>query len=129
MAEELSLAVRVYWEDTDAGGIVYHAAYLQFMERARTEWLRVRGVDQVALRAHARLQFAVVDMHMQWLRPARFDDLLTVTATLADCGGASGTFRQEVRRLHEVLAQATVRVAALDAETLKPCRLPAAFVE
>ncbi len=123
------MAVRVYWEDTDAGGIVYHAAYLQFMERARTEWLRARGVDQVELRASARVQFAVVDMQIDWLRPARFDDLLTVTATLAKSGGASGTFRQEVRRLNEVLVQATVRVAALDADTLKPCRLPAAFVE
>ena len=124
MAGPLALAVRVYWEDTDAGGIVYHATYLAFMERARSEWLRAQGIDQRTLRETERLQFAVVDMQIEWRRPARYDDLLTVTADLAEHGRASFRFAQTVRRGAEVLVAATVRCAALDADTLKPRRLP-----
>jgi acyl-CoA thioester hydrolase len=120
--------IRVYWEDTDAGGIVYHSNYLAFMERARSEWLRTLGVDQRALQATERVQFAVVDMTVQWKRAARHDDLLTATAEVVEKGGATLTFLQQVRRGDEVLVQATVRVAAVDADTMKPKRLPLAVV-
>ncbi len=116
--------MRVYWEDTDAGGIVYHASYLRFMERARSEWLRALGVDQVALRERERLQFAVVDMQVEWKRAARHDDLLQVTAELTQVRGASFQFLQRVLRGTELLLTATVRAAAIDADTLKPRRLP-----
>jgi acyl-CoA thioester hydrolase len=116
--------VRVYWEDTDAGGIVYHAAYLGFMERARSEWLRAAGIDQRALQERERLQFAVVDMQIEWRRAARYDDLLSVTAAIADRGRASFSFAQTVLRGAELLVNATVRVAAIDSATLKPRRLP-----
>jgi len=124
MPAALAWPVRVYWEDTDAGGIVYHASYLRFMERARSEWLRAAGIDQKALRSTERLQFAVVDMQIAWLRPAVHDDLLSVTADIAERGRASFSFRQQVFREAELLCDATVRVAVLDAVTLKPRRLP-----
>jgi acyl-CoA thioester hydrolase len=118
--------VRVYWEDTDAGGIVYHSNYLTYMERARSEWLRALGIDQRALQATERVQFAVVEMDVKWQRAARYDDLLTVTADVTEKGGATLTFLQRVLRGDEVLVQATVRVAAVDADTMKPRRLPPA---
>jgi acyl-CoA thioester hydrolase len=120
----IEIPVRVYWEDTDAGGIVYHASYLRFMERARSEWLRAAGVDQPALRAGERIQFAVVDMQIAWRRAALHDDLLTVTAELQSARGATFSFVQQVLRGQELLVEATVRAAALDADTLKPRRLP-----
>ena len=123
-ARPFALPVRVYWEDTDAGGIVYHAAYLAFMERARSEWLRAAGIDQRRLRETEQVQFAVVDMQIEWKRPARFDDLLTVTASIAGKHRASFSFAQRVLRGAELLVDATVRVAALDSATLKPRRLP-----
>jgi len=122
------LPVRVYWEDTDAGGIVYHANYLRFMERARSEWLRAAGIDQRALKQTERLQFAVVDMQIEWRRPARYDDLLAVTADLAERGRASFSFLQTVLRGDEMLVRATVRCAALDSDSLKPRRLAADFL-
>jgi acyl-CoA thioester hydrolase len=124
VAERFDWPVRVYWEDTDAGGIVYHAAYLAFMERARSEWLRALGLDQRSLRERERLQFAVVAMQIEWRRAARYDDLLTVTAKPTGGGGASIRFLQTVLRGAELLLEATVRVAALDADTLRPRRLP-----
>ena len=124
----LELPVRVYWEDTDAGGIVYHSVYLNYFERARTEWLRARGVDQLTLRDKERVQFAVVDMTVRWQRPARFDDLLTASAELIERGGASFGFHQTLVRGGERLAEASVRVAVLDAVTLRPRRLPEGLV-
>ncbi len=118
--------VRVYWEDTDAGGIVYHSNYLAFMERARSEWLRALGIDQGGLQARERVQFAVVEMNVKWKRAARYDDLLTVTAEVVEKGGATLTFLQQVLRGNEVLVEATVRAAAVDADTMKPKRLPPA---
>jgi acyl-CoA thioester hydrolase len=116
--------VRVYWEDTDAGGVVYHAAYLAFLERARSEWLRALGIDQGALRDTERLQFSVVEMSLRWLKSARYGDLLTVTASVARRGGASIDFVQTVQRGAETLVEARVRVAAVDAGSLRPRRLP-----
>jgi acyl-CoA thioester hydrolase len=118
--------VRVYWEDTDGGGIVYHSNYLTFMERARSEWLRALGIDQADLQARERVQFAVVEMNVKWRRPARYDDLLTVYAEVVGKGGATLEFAQGVLRGDEVLVEASVRVAAVNSDTMRPCRLPAA---
>ncbi|MBS0395536.1 MAG: tol-pal system-associated acyl-CoA thioesterase [Proteobacteria bacterium] len=121
---EHAFPVRVYWEDTDAGGIVYHASYLRFLERGRSEWLRARGVDQAGLRERERLQFAVVDMHIEWRRAARYDDALVVLTALGEARGARFDFEQRIVRGAELIVAATVRAAALDADSLKPRRLP-----
>jgi acyl-CoA thioester hydrolase len=117
--------VRVYWEDTDAGGVVYYANYLKFMERARSEWLRSLGFEQDALIRDAAVIFAVRSVQVEYLRPARFNDALTVSAAVVQSGGASITFAQEVRRGDEVLCSGTVKIASLDAVTLRPKPVPA----
>lgn len=122
--------VRVYWEDTDAGGIVYYAGYLRFLERARTEWLRALGIDQAVLLRDERLQFVVVEAHIHYHRPARFDDLLQVSARLAERGRASVVVAQEIRRGTpdgELLVSATIRAACLDSDSLKPRPLPGSW--
>jgi acyl-CoA thioester hydrolase len=124
VAVDFDWPVRVFWEDTDAGGIVYHASYLRFLERGRSEWLRARGVNQAALRERERLQFAVVDMQIEWKRAARFDDELVVVTTLGESRGACVSFAQRIVRGPELIVAAAVRAAALDADTLKPRRLP-----
>ena len=119
--------VRVYWEDTDAGGVVYHASYLRFMERARGEWLRDIGIDQATLIRDERLQFVVVEAQIRYHRPARFDDQLQVSVLVTERGGASVTMTQEIRRGSadgELLVSATIRAACLDSDTLKPRPLP-----
>lgn len=119
-----SLPVRIYWEDTDAGGVVYHARYVAFLERARSEWMRANGHGQAALQA-AGMVFAVRAMTLDFLKPARLDDALDVTAELAECRRASLVFRQQVLRGGERLLAATVRVASLDAAGFRPLALPA----
>ena len=119
-----SCRFRVYWEDTDAGGVVYYANYLKFMERCRTDWLRQLGVDQGVMRRERQLQFAVASVSVQFLRPAVLDDEITVTAALTRLGGATMEFRQAVWRAEEQLAGAEVRIACLDAVSLKPRGLP-----
>jgi acyl-CoA thioester hydrolase len=126
---EFSFPVRVYWEDTDAGGVVYYASYLRFLERARSEWLRGLGVDQVRLMRDERLQFVVVEANVRYHRPAKFDDELRVSVTLESLRGASIAMRQEVRRGEELLVSAIVRAACLDADTLKPRPLPKALAQ
>jgi acyl-CoA thioester hydrolase len=118
------LPVRVYWEDTDAGGVVYYANYLKFMERARTEWLRALGVHQEALRAQEGVQFVVAGMQVRYLAPAKLDDLLTVTVSVAEQGKASMLLEQQVWRGDTLLAQGQVRVGCVDALTLTAKRLP-----
>jgi acyl-CoA thioester hydrolase len=125
--EPFTIPVRVYWEDTDAGGVVYYANYLKFLERARTEWLRSLGVDQAALQRNERLQFVVVEANVRYHRPARFDDELVVSVTLAALRGASVEMGQEIRRGGELLVSATVRAACIDADTLRPRPLPKHF--
>lgn len=120
--------VRVYYEDTDTGGVVYYANYLKFMERARTEWLRSLGFEQDQLIRDAGIIFAVRAVEVDYLRPARFNDALMVTAEVVHNGGASITFRQEVRRGDEVLCRGKVKIASLDAQTLRPKPAPAAIV-
>lgn len=117
------LTLRVYYEDTDFGGVVYYANYLKFIERGRTEALRALGVDQVALKA-AGLVFVVRRLTADWLAPARFDDLLEVATEVTEVGGASLRMRQEVRRGGVALFRAAVQVACMD-EAGRPRRLPA----
>lgn len=117
-------SVRVYWEDTDAGGVVYHAQYLAFMERARSEWLRALGFGQEALR-EANLCFVVRAMSVDFRRPARLDDGLSVSVRLAQCRGASLVIAQEVRRGDAFLVGAEVRVAAVSADAFRPVPIPA----
>ncbi|HLN48777.1 MAG TPA: tol-pal system-associated acyl-CoA thioesterase [Steroidobacteraceae bacterium] len=116
--------VRIYWEDTDAGGVVYYANYLKFMERCRTEWLRALGVDQLRLRAERELQFAVVSVAVDFLRPALLNDEIIVTAELVRLSGATISFKQAIWRGEEQLIEATTRVACLDSGTLKPRAIP-----
>lgn len=124
--------VRVYWEDTDGGGIVYYANYLKFLERARSEWLRSMGIDQAVLQLVERIQFAVVEAQVRYRRPARYDDLLVVSAAVESWRGASVTFAQDIRRgseTGELLADGTIRVACLDSDQLKPRPLPPRMLE
>jgi len=127
---DFTFPVRVYWEDTDAGGVVYYASYLRFLERARSEWLRALGVDQVRMLREERLQFVVVEANVRYHRPARFDDQLLVTVALESMRGASVVMAQEIRRgssADELLVTATVRAACLDSTSLKPRPLPRAL--
>lgn len=119
--------VRVYWEDTDAGGVVYHAQYLAFMERARSEWMRTIGFGQEALR-EANLCFVVRSMNIDFRMPARLDDWLSVSVCLAQCRGASLVITQEVRRGEELLVGAEVRVAAVSADRFRPVPIPEAVL-
>jgi acyl-CoA thioester hydrolase len=118
--------VRVYFEDTDAGGVVFHARYLNFLERARTEWLRARGVAPRALAADRGLLFAIAGMDIRFLAPGRLDDELLATCELVRRGGASLEFRQQIVRPMDnaVLADARVRAACLDAASFRPRPLP-----
>ena len=114
----------VYWEDTDAGGVVYYANYLRFLERCRTEWLRALGVDQRRLRMDRQLQFVVANIAVDFLRPAVLHDEILVTAALTRLAGATIHFKQTILRGDEQLIDATVRVACLDSGTLKPRAIP-----
>jgi acyl-CoA thioester hydrolase len=116
--------VRVYWEDTDAGGVVYHAQYLAFLERARSEWLRALGKHQERMREELDIVFAVRSMRIDFRAPARLDDALEVTAALRDCRRASLVFAQSIRRGDTLLLDAEVRVAALSAATFRPRPIP-----
>jgi acyl-CoA thioester hydrolase len=121
--------VRVYWEDTDAGGIVFYANYLKFFERARTEWLRSLGVAQGALRETTGGMFIVGETALRYLRPARLDDELLVTARLESAGRASMIIAQSAWRDGESLCEGSIRIGWVDAATLKPGRIPATILE
>lgn len=127
LATPFSWPVRVYWEDTDAGGIVFYANYLKFFERARTEWLRALGLEQSLLRqAHGGI-FVVSEAHIQYLRSAKLDDMLNVTAQLGDCGRSSFTVVQEAVLQGDTptpLCKGSVRVGWVDQHTFKPIRIP-----
>jgi acyl-CoA thioester hydrolase len=117
-------AVRVYWEDTDAGGVVFYANYLKFFERARTEWLRAQGFGQQQLRNDTGAIFIVTDTALRYLRPARLDDLLHVTVQVTQAGRASMTLAQQAWRGAELLTEGTIRIACVDAGTFVPRRIP-----
>jgi acyl-CoA thioester hydrolase len=120
--------VRVYWEDTDAGGIVFYANYLKFFERSRTEWLRARGISQQALREATGGMFVVGEAQIRFLKSARLDDELLVTTSLLDTGRASMTIHQQALLSTAtgpvLLCEATIRAGWVNASTLKPDRIP-----
>ncbi len=116
--------VRVYWEDTDAGGVVFYANYLKYFERARTEWLRSLGLSQQALRERAGVIFVVTDARTGYRAPARLDDLVDVSVRLAARSAVTLTLAQEARRGDRLLAEGEIRIACVNAETFLPCRLP-----
>jgi len=124
--------VRVYWEDTDAGGIVFYANYLKFFERARTEWLRAAGVEQHQLREDTGVMFVVAATTLRYLAPARLDDLLTVTVEplthLGNKGRASLVVHQRALRGDTLLCEGEIRIGCVRAEDLKPQRLPDSVV-
>lgn len=117
-------AVRVYWEDTDAGGVVFYANYLKYFERARTEWLRALGVEQQRLREQTGAIFIVSETSVRYLRPARLDDLLQVTVDLREPRSASLLLAQQAWRGNELLAEGSIRIGCVDAQSFKPCRIP-----
>ncbi|HEY9145709.1 MAG TPA: tol-pal system-associated acyl-CoA thioesterase [Thiobacillus sp.] len=116
--------VRVYWEDTDAGGVVYYANYLKFMERARSEWLRSFGFEQDVLREEAGVVFVVRRVEIDYLSPARFNEQLEVSVNLHEMGRASLSVRQELMRGSDRLAEAVVTLACVDAARFKPVKIP-----
>jgi acyl-CoA thioester hydrolase len=119
-------SVRIYWEDTDAGGVVYHANYLRFMERARSEWLRAGGVDQSQLKADTGLAFMVRDMQLDFLKSARLDDELTVSVSVKERRSASILFGQDIVRSADgqLLLRAQLRVACVDTRSMRPAQIP-----
>ena len=129
--------LRIYWEDTDAGGIVFYANYLKFFERARTEWLRARGVGQQQLRELTGGMFVVSDAQLRYHRPARLDDELIVTAQLQESGRASLTIGQQALLKPEqmtdsrpaLLCEGTIRIGWVDAATMRPARMPGFLLE
>ena len=125
-SNQFAFPVRVYWEDTDAGGVVYHASYLRFLERARTEWLRAQGVDQQRVRNDDGVIFVVRDLTIEFLLSARLDDELDVTVESGEWRSASMTFDQRIVRRVDgaVVAGARVRAACINAATFRPCRIP-----
>jgi len=129
MSEGFEFPVRVYWEDTDAWGIVFYANYLKFFERARTEWLRALGLEQQALRAQTGGMFVVSETQVKYHRPAQLDDLLRVTARLAEPGRASLVIAQEAWRDGVLLCEGTIRIGWVEAERLRPARIPSVILE
>ncbi len=116
--------LRVYWEDTDAGGVVFYANYLKFFERARTEWLRALGHSQQRLRDETGAIFVVSDTTLRYLQPARLDDLLSVSVDVREAGRATMLIAQQAWRGDALLAEGTIRIACVDAASLRPRRFP-----
>ena len=137
LAKPFAFPVRIYWEDTDAGGIVFYANYLKFFERARTEWLRSLGLGQQRLREQSGGMFVVTEARLRYLRPARLDDALLVTAQLQESGRASLTIGQQALLNNEqgshaapaLLSEGTIRIGWVDAATLRPARIPKNLLE
>ncbi len=129
MNNAFSHAVRVYWEDTDAGGVVFYANYLKFFERARTEWLRAAGFGQEQLRSALGLMFVVRETAVRYHRPARLDDELQITVLPAPPRHVSLTLAQSASRGDTRLADGHITIACVDAATLRPRRIPTPVVE
>jgi acyl-CoA thioester hydrolase len=127
-ARPFSWTVRVYYEDTDTGGVVYYANYLKFFERARTEWLRAAGFEQRRLSEEYHLQFVVAEVQCRYRLPARLDDVLVIDVAVARAGRASIVFEQVARRDGTLLASATVKAACIDARRFAPIPLPDAML-
>jgi acyl-CoA thioester hydrolase len=120
--------IRIYWEDTDAGGVVFYANYLKFFERARTEWLRAAGVQQQALRDETGAMFVVAEVQTSYLAPARLDDEIAVTVAVRELGAASMVLEQQAWRGGKLLATGRIRIGCVDGMTLRPRRIPAQVV-
>ena len=127
MTPDFEITLRIYWEDTDAGGVVFYANYLKFFERARTEWLRALGHSQEQLRLIGSAMFGVSDTTMRYRRPARLDDLLRITVKLAEVRRASMTLAQQAWRGDELLTEGTIRIVCVDAGTFQPRSIPNAI--
>ena len=121
--------VRVYWEDTDAGGIVFYANYLKFFERARTEWLRALGIGQQSLREETGGMFVVSETQVKYLQSAKLDDLLRITAQLQNSGRAILTIVQQAWRDDQLLCEGTIRIGWVQIQDLKPARIPSYVLE
>ena len=121
--------VRVYWEDTDAGGIVFYANYLKFFERARTEWLRALGHSQQEMVDTTGCMFVVQDTRVRYLRPARLDDLLVVTVDVTQRGKASLRIRQQAWCGDRLLTEGEIRIGCVERATMKPHRIPGPIFE
>jgi len=121
--ERFRVPMRIYWEDTDAAGIVFYANYLKFFERARTEWLRALGFGQEALRLDG-VAFVVSETSLRYRRPARLDDVIEVSVAVLHLGQASLQIAQEARRAGELLADGTIRIGCVELGTFRPCRIP-----
>ena len=146
VSSPFSFALRVYWEDTDAGGVVFYANYLKYFERARTEWLRSLGFGQERMRIESGVMFIVTDTSLRYLRPARLDDLLDITVQVEHAGRAQMTIAQQAWRrgdaasalpanapadlpASDLLAQGTIRIGCVNAGTFKPQRIPISISE
>ena len=116
---------RIYFEDTDAGGVVYHAQYVKFLERARTEWLRYLGFTNSALERKYKMLFIVTELAVEFVKPAKLDDSVNISVALENLGRVRCTFHQEIRRGDETLVKARVLVASVSAEGFKPIEIPA----
>ncbi len=125
MSNSFSWPVRVYYEDTDGGGVVYHANYLKFFERARTEWLRSLGFEQTELRERDSVLFVVRTVQIKYVQPARFNQLLEVTTSVVELGRSRIIFDQKLLHGATVLTAATVEVACVDSNSFKPIPIPA----
>lgn len=121
--KKIDIKIRVYYEDTDAGGIVYHANYLKFMERARTEWVRALGIEQQKLLEQS-IAFVVIDMNIKFKRSALLDDELICSCKLQQMSKASMQFEQQISKQGQVLTTATVKVACVNTALEKPIRIP-----
>ncbi len=122
--KEFALPVRVYYADTDAGGVVYHASYVNFLERARTEWLRAFGYTGLGMMREFGMLFVVRSLKVDYLKPALLDDLLTVSAQLKDIGRSRMTVHQTVRRDDELLAEGEVHLVCVTRDGFKPVAIP-----
>ena len=122
-----TLPVTVYFQDTDAGGVVYHASYVNFMERARTEWLRTHGYSNAGLMKEFGVVFVVRSLRLDYLKPALLDDLLDVTAQIKDTGRSRLNLLQSVRRDGEVLTEAEVHLVCVSLQGFKPVSVPEAL--
>ncbi len=121
-------SLRIYWEDTDAGGVVFYANYLKFFERARTEWLRARGFEQEHLRRTEGVMFVVTETRVRYRRPARLDDWLDITVDITEARPASLHIAQAAYRAGEKLAESEIRIGCVDAASFRPRRIPEALL-
>ncbi len=117
--------LRVYFEDTDASGVVYHAHYVKFLERARTEWLRYLGFSNSELERKHKMNWVIAEIAVEFLKPARLDDSINISVAIENLGRVRCTFHQEIRRGEELLVKARVLVATVSADSFKPIEIPA----